>query len=316
MQKFPARHPTGFLLKSLLCFVLFNAVLLSQIYSGTAVSAADRKGIFTTRPNASVNTYKVYLSPSCQTWNPYCDGSGSEEYHTRQIAESMIPYLKQYGIEYVLAAAQTGDRANQRNTIVNRAKQATYNKCDLYLAIHSNARDDGPKTNGTTIFYPTGNAQSLRFANLLKGNFIYPDKDAVSIDTNDALWEMYMPKMPHCLIETAYHDNPADVEWIENNTDAIAQSLAYCVALCDYVPTSVSIDNSSVALKVGKTCELNSKVTLINRNVYYNQTFWSSNNSKIAVVQNGTVLGVAKGCTTVLARTGNGLIAKCLVTVT
>ncbi|WP_411678540.1 N-acetylmuramoyl-L-alanine amidase [Caproicibacter sp.] len=301
-------------LKIMLCLALTAAAVL-----GSAVeqaSAAERNGIFTTRPTYSVPTYRVYLSPSCQTWNPYCDGSGSEELHMREVAFAMIPYLRQYGIGYVLASAQTGSRENQRNTIVSRVRQAEENRCDLYLAIHSNARDDGPKTNGTTIFYPSDSAQSLRFANLLKTNFIYPDKSAVSLDTNDALWEMYMPKMTHCLIETAYHDNPQDVAWIESNTDAIAQSLARCVALNEYIPVSVKMDKTAVSVKAGKTCELNSAVTLINGNVYDNRTSWSSCNSRVAVVQNGTVLGISKGCTTIQAKTGNGLTAQCLVTVT
>lgn len=300
--------------KSALSLIFAGAIILG---SGTGkAEAKSAEGIFTTRPAYTAHTYRVYLSPSCQTWNPYCDGSGSEEFHMRQVAEAMVPCLDAYGIKSVLAAAQTGDRSNQKNTIENRVKQASATKCDLYLAIHSNAKDGGPKTNGTTIFYPTGNAQSLRFANLLKGNFIYPDKSAVSLDTNDELWEMYLPSMPHCLIETAYHDNPSDVQWIESNTNAIAQSLATCVAMNAYVPVAVEMDRTSAGVKAGKTCELNSVVTLINTNVYQNWTSWSSYNSKVAAVQNGTVLGVSKGCTTIEARTGNGLTAKCLVTVT
>lgn len=301
----------------LLAVCLCIAVLSAAGSGGMALNAAAASGnrTFTTRPTVPVHTYKVYLSPSCQTWNPYCDGSGSEEYHMRKIASAMIPYLKQYGIEYVLAAAQTGTHANQRNTIVNRVKQASYDKCDLYLAIHSNARDSSSKTSGTMVFYPSTSKESLRFANLLKDNFIYPDKSDICLATNDALWEMYMPEMPHCLIETAYHDNPSDVQWIENNTEAIAKNLAYCVALCAYIPVSVSMDTSFVSIGVGKTYDLNSKVTLINHNVYDNRTTWSSNNANIAVVQNGTIKGVSKGCTTINARTCNGLTAKCIVNV-
>lgn len=306
------------ILKKLSALFLCIAVLTATGSGGACLTAKAAGGgsVSTTRAAVPIHTYKVYLSPSCQTWNPYCDGSGSEEYHMRQVATAMIPYLKQYGIEYVLAAAQTGSHANQRNTIVSRVKQASYNKCDLYLAIHSNARDNSDKTSGTMVFYPSSSKESLRFANLLKDNFIYPDKSEICLATNDALWEMYMPKMPHCLIETAYHDNPSDVEWIENNTDAIAKNLAYCVALCAYIPVSVSMDTTLATVGVGKTYELNSKVTLINNNVYYNRTAWSSNNSKVAAVQNGTVKGISKGCTTINARTCNGLTAKCLVNVT
>ena len=301
--------------RKLICLLFLFLFLGADGFCKFAASAAAYPDNFTVRPSVTVTPYRVYLSPSAQPWNPYCDGSGSEEDHMRQIAVAMMPYLKGYGIESVLAAPSSGGRAAQRSTIVNRAQQASDSRCDLYLAIHSNAQDGGPKTNGTTVYYPSWDAKSLRFANLLKDNFIYPDQSAVSTDTNDALWEMYMPKMPHCLIETAYHDNPDDVAWIENNTDAIAENLARCVAMAEYIPVSVSMDRSSVRVKAAKTCELNSKVTLINRGTYYNKTSWSSCNSNVAIVRNGTVLGVSKGCTTILAKSGNGLTAKCLVTV-
>jgi hypothetical protein len=305
---------TAKLITVIICTALLS--LQSPFAALSAGAAQITGGTFTSRPAAQMHTYKVYLSPSCQTWNPYCDGSGSEEYHMRQVAEAMVPYLNGYGIESVLAAAQTGSRGNQRSTIVGRANQASAEKCDLYLAIHSNARDGGAKTNGTMVFYPSKDSGSLRFANLLKDNFICPDKSGICLATNDALWEMYMPKMPHCLIETAYHDNPSDVQWIENNTDAIAKNLAYCVALCAYTPVSVSMDTTLVTISAGQTFDLNSKVTLINNNVYYNRTSWSSGNSNVAAVQNGTVRGVSKGCTSITARTCNGLTAKCVVNVT
>ena len=268
-----------------------------------------------TRADVSIRPYKVYLSPSCQTWNPYCDGSGSEELHMRQIASAMPTYLAQYGIQSVLAAPQAGTQANQRQTIVNRVKQATDAKCDLYLAIHSNARDDGPKTYGTSIYYPSTNAQSKRFAQLMAGNFMYPDKSAISINTNDALWEMGMPKMPHCLIETAYHDNALDVQWIEGNTEEIAKNLARCIALNAYVPVSVSMDKATTGIKTGNTCNLTAKVTLINHNTNSNLTTWSSSNSKVAMVKNGTVLAVAPGKAVITASTSNHLSTKCNISV-
>ncbi len=207
-------------------------------------SAGSQHMINATQANVRASAFKVYLSPSCQTWNPYCDGSGSEEYHMRQIASAMPAYLKQYGIESVLAAPQDGTQKSQKATIAGRAKQASDTKCDLYLSIHSNAHDNGPKRNGTIIFYPSDNMQSLRLTQIIADKFIYPDKHAIDFDTKDALWEMYMPTMPHCLIETAYHDNPEDVQWIENNTEKIAQNLAYCIALYANVPINASMNKA------------------------------------------------------------------------
>ncbi|HEX2985237.1 MAG TPA: N-acetylmuramoyl-L-alanine amidase [Caproiciproducens sp.] len=187
--------------------------------------------------------FKVYLSPSCQPWNPYSDGSGSEEYHMRQIACAMPKYLNYYGIQAFVGAPLKGSRSGQKKNIMERVKQATDNQCNLYLAIHSNARDGGPKTNGTLILYPSKDDRSLRFAQILTQNFMYPNKNDIDFGTKDELWEMYMPKMPHCLIETAYHDNPQDIRWIEQNTEKIAQNLAYCIALYANTVDGASIKN-------------------------------------------------------------------------
>ena len=35
---------------------------------------------------------RIYLSPSTQDWNPYVDGSGSEEYWMNLLADTLEPY--------------------------------------------------------------------------------------------------------------------------------------------------------------------------------------------------------------------------------
>ena len=269
-----------------------------------------------TRPTPVVLPFKVYLSPSAQPWNPYCDGSGSEEAHMRPIANAVSGYLYRYGIHSIVGTAHSGDRSRQKSEIEARVKQAKANGCSLYLAIHSNAKDGGPKTSGTTIFYPSSSAPSLRFANILKNGFIYPDKSAIDIETKDALWEMYMPPMPHCLIEVAYHDNVQDVQWIESNVNEIGKSLADSIALYSYVPVSVSMDKKNMSVPAGKTRDLTAKVTLIDHEVSNNLTIWSSSNNKVAMVKNGTVFGVRRGTAVITARTSNYILAKCNVTVT
>lgn len=282
---------------------------------GITVNAAN-VNFKASRPAPTVLSFKVYLSPSAQPWNPYCDGSGSEESHMRLIANTVSSYLYQYGIHSIVGAPHSGDRSRQKSEIEARVKQARDNGCNLYLAIHSNAKDGGAKTNGTTIFYPSGHAPSLRFANILKNNFIYPDKNAISVETKDALWEMSMPTMPHCLIEVAYHDNEQDVQWIESNVNEIAKNLAYSIAMYSYVPVSVSMDQQSMSVPVGKTRDLTAKVTLIDHEVSNNLTVWSSSNNNVAVVKNGTVFGARKGTAVITARTSNYILTKCKVTVT
>lgn len=298
------------------------AVCLALSLLAVSVPAADRTAanaaaadFQATRPTPVVEPFKVYLSPSAQPWNPYCDGSGSEESHMRPVAEAVSRYLEQYGIESIIGAPHSGARSRQRSEIETRVKQAKASGCNLYLAIHSNARDGGPKINGTTVFYPSSSVPSLRFANILKENFIYPDKNAISTETKDALWEMQMPPMPHCLIEVAYHDNPQDVQWIESRTDEIGKNLARSIAMYAYVPVFVKMDQDSMSLKTREIRDLTASVTLINHEVNNNLTTWSSSDSRVAAVKNGTVLGVGKGKAVITARTGNSIFTTCSVVV-
>lgn len=302
------------IMKSVLCmFLLFGTF---HSLSSLPASAASRSpAVRATRPIPVVQPFMVYLSPSAQPWNPYCDGSGGEEYHMRLVANQVSYFLYQYGIHSIIGAPHSGARSRQRSEIVTRVKQAKANQCSLYLAIHSNAKDGGPKVNGTTIFYPSASVPSHRFADIVKDNFIYPDKDSISTDTKDALWEMWMPPMPHALIETAYHDNPEDVQWIESNTREIGKSIADCIAMYSYVPVSVSMDQKTASIKVGRTHDLTAKVTLIDNEISNNLTVWSSSNEKVAKVNNGTVLGVSRGTAVITARTSNWIQAKCTVRV-
>ena len=79
---------------------------------------------------------KIYLSPSTQDWNPYVDGSGSEEYWMNLLADELEPYLYANTIAFVrnspeMTAASSIAQANQLGGF------------DFYLALHSNASGEG-----------------------------------------------------------------------------------------------------------------------------------------------------------------------------
>ena len=48
---------------------------------------------------------RIYLSPSTQDWNPYVDGSGSEEYWMNLLADTLVPLRK----HHLLCAQHAGD---------------------------------------------------------------------------------------------------------------------------------------------------------------------------------------------------------------
>ena len=300
-----------------LTLCLFSASFCSAAAASTS-EAVQEHTLSNAQYDGPNGRFKVYLSPSAQPWNPYCDGSGSEEYYMRQVATAMIPYLQSYGIDYVLPGAQTGSSANQKSFLTNRANEAKNTGCDLYLAIHSNAATG--KTRGTRIYYYTKSAESLRFAKVLQSTFNYPDKSNIKLAYNDALMVMYLPTMPHALIETAFHDNPQDVAWIKSNINTMAKSLADAVnefakgSTGTAVASGLSMDRIFANLSTGTAIILNVSSTT-------GQTVpslvWSSSNPAVASVdQGGFVLGMSAGETVISATTPTGTSVRCTVTVT
>ncbi len=166
---------------------------------------------------------KIYLSPSTQESNPYVTGSGSEEYNMNLLADALEPYLYSCGIQFV--------RNTPEMTAASSIAQANaIGGFDFYLALHSNAAGPGNEGNvrGVLVFYYPTSARGQAAAEIFAANLreVYPLPELVRTAATTALGEVRQPRFPANLIELGYHDNYADAVWIENNTDAIAQSLA------------------------------------------------------------------------------------------
>ncbi len=166
---------------------------------------------------------KIYLSPSTQEANTYVTGSGSEEYNMNLLADELEPYLYASGIQFL--------RNKPEMTAASSIAQANaIGGFDFYLALHSNAAGEGNEGNvrGILVFYyPTSEAGHTA-AEIFAANLreIYPLPNLVRTMPTTALGEVRQPHCPANLIEIGYHDNYADALWIENNREAIAQSLA------------------------------------------------------------------------------------------
>ena len=78
-------------------------------------------------------------------------------------------------------------------------------------------------------------------------------------------------------------------------------------------PTGISLNSSSLDLEVGNTDTLNA--TVIPSNATNKTVTWSSSDTSVATVNNGTVTAVAQGTATITAATFNGYKATCTVTV-
>lgn len=167
---------------------------------------------------------RIYLSPSTQEFNPYIT-TGNEEYWMNLIADAMIPYLQQYGIEY--------GRNRPGMTAGSSIRESNAGNYDFHLAIHSNASGQGQAGNqrGTVIFYYPTSTNGLRMAELISEQFkkIYPNPERVRIEPTTNLGEVSRTSAPSVLIEVAYHDNVEDANWITNNIDTIAKAIADAV---------------------------------------------------------------------------------------
>lgn len=166
---------------------------------------------------------KIYLSPSTQESNPYVSGSGSEEYNMNLLADELEPYLYASGIQFV--------RNTPEMTAASSIAQANaIGGFDFYLALHSNAAGPGNEGNvrGVLVFYYPTSVRGQEAAEIFAARLreVYPLPDLVRTVPTTSLGEVRQPRFPANLIEIGYHDNYADALWIENNREAIAQSLA------------------------------------------------------------------------------------------
>lgn len=162
----------------------------------------------------------IYLSPSLQPYNEYV-GGGNEQEYMNLLADKMEPYLRTNGIQF------TRSRIGMTVSQVVRESNAGY--YDLHLALHSNAAPPSlaGKMRGADAYYYPYSTRGKRAADIIVKNYkeIYPDPSKVRALTTTKLAEVVKTNAPAVLLETAYHDNVQDVEWLKNNLTEIAANL-------------------------------------------------------------------------------------------
>lgn len=162
----------------------------------------------------------IYLSPSTQEYNQYV-GGGNEEQYMNLLADAMIPYMRSSGIQYV--------RNSPGGNVSQSIEQSNAGRYNLHVALHSNASPESMtgQLQGTDVYYRPNSYLSRQFANILVRNFknIYPYPWMVDALPSSQLAEVRRTIAPAVLIETAYHDNDEDAQWIRENLDAIARAI-------------------------------------------------------------------------------------------
>lgn len=172
---------------------------------------------------------KIYLSPSLQPNNNTVLGV-SEQYLMGLIADAVEPLLPINGIEY--KRNRIGMSVNE---IIAESNAGNY---DLHVAIHSNAAVVPGTASGPRIYYFPNSVRGREVAVITAENFktIYFDPSKVSLFTSGELAELSRVRAPSIIIETAFHDNIQDAQWIQNNIQNIA--LAIVKSICQYFDKS------------------------------------------------------------------------------
>lgn len=162
----------------------------------------------------------IYLSPSLQPYNEYVNG-GSEQYHMNILADNMEPYLRANGIRFT--------RNTVGMTLGQAIRESNAGYYDLHLALHSNAAPPqlSGQLRGTDVYYYPYSTAGSRAAEIIARNYkeIYPLPDRVRTMPTTTLAEITKTSAPAVLIETAYHDNPEDAEWLVTHMPEIAANL-------------------------------------------------------------------------------------------
>ena len=161
----------------------------------------------------------IYLSPSMRP-DKYL-GGGEEQYYMNQIADAMEPLLRANGIKYM--------RSKFGSSLGQAIREANSEYYDLYMGLYSNASPENlsGRLMGTDIFYFTYGSRAKSAAEIISENYkkIYSDPVLVKAVPTTQISEVSKTNAPAVLVETAYHDNLKDVEWIKSHINAIAANL-------------------------------------------------------------------------------------------
>lgn len=177
---------------------------------------------------------KLYLSPSNQPHNAYAVGGTTEKIQMEAVATRVKNILdSEYDCETVMADFNLGINKDERPT------EAKNNNADLYLAIHSNATGVINTAAGAVAFYhPNAPITKTLAENLVnKLNSVCPIKPNRSSYVENGMTpfdgsgygEIRSPMqlgIPSALVEVNFHDNPKTAQWIIDNKDTIAATIA------------------------------------------------------------------------------------------
>lgn len=178
--------------------------------------------------------YRIFISPANHP-KPYIIGGYTEKQQMDALAPLLVKELKRYeGAVPVLTTLYNKDQS-----YTGRPEEARDKKCDLYVALHTNA--GGGK--GACVFYhpwmPLSKTVALSVVKEL--NRICPIKSNRAVQPAIYAWnrqffnfgELRVPTsygIPPILIEHEFHDTVQGAEWIVSSLAEIAKADAAAIA--------------------------------------------------------------------------------------
>lgn len=159
---------------------------------------------------------KIYLSPSDQFDNVYACGGTTEAEQCRKIANACEAALKRCGFEV---------KNGQSGNYVDRTRESNAWDADLHLCIHSNAFNGSVV--GTRMFYYNEGGESYKACKAIY-DVLAPFTPGTSdnMQMNQDLYEMCGTRCASVYIETDFHDNVSESQWIVAHTKEIGEVIA------------------------------------------------------------------------------------------
>ncbi len=173
-------------------------------------------------PNQPVD---VYLSPSVQDFNFGYGTYGTEEYRMNLIADVVQYDLERHGLTVM--------RNSPTQTLTQVVNESNAYSPAVHVAIHSNASDDHTARGPAVYVHRFGLQNSVRLANDIYERLlaIAPTDGLGVMEGKDAFggkgyYELRRTNAPAVLIEVAFHDQPADAQYIIDNIVEIGTAIA------------------------------------------------------------------------------------------
>lgn len=167
---------------------------------------------------------KVYLSPSDQKGNYYASGNTNEMEQCRRIADACEAELNTYeGVEV---------KNDQTNSMANRVSNSNKWDATVHVCFHTNASTNGTdgKVGGTRVFYYADGTVGERISKCVFEQLAPLTAGSDKCIPYPTLYEIKNTYAPCVYIESEFHDNAIQAQWIIQNADKIGKAIATGIA--------------------------------------------------------------------------------------